>query len=181
VPGRTPLAQPVERLAVARVLVDSGRDVEAVAHGGSMGRAIPAGATIRIRGVDPESLRVGDVIAFAQRETLVTHRVVARGRGRQARSYLVTRGDAARTCDEPVAMETVLGIVRSYQSGGHWYDVPGPVRHAGWSRLLTSLVESAVRAALELDARLAGALVRLTRRAGSARARVVRLIRGRVP
>ena len=132
-----------------------------------MGRTIPGGTTIRIRrGSDVP--RAGDVIAFEARGQLVTHRVVARGRGVRARGYLVTRGDGGRVCDAPVPVGQVLGVVTATQSAGGWTAVPTSPGHAGWDGLVTTVLDLSVRAALELDPHLAAALVHAARRVGRA-------------
>jgi hypothetical protein len=149
---------------VARLLVGAGREVEARAEGISMGATIPAGARLRIRGVDTRRLRAGDVIACEAGGVLVTHRVVARGIGARAQRFLLTRGDAARVCDAPVPEAGILGQVTAWQAGGAWHEISAPARRGPLDRTALLLIEIGARAALEVDTRLAGAFVRLVHR-----------------
>src|SRR5688572_5779502 len=66
-----------DRLVIARLLLESEREVHAIARGWSMSPTIPSGATLRIERATADSLVVGDVIAFAVNQTLVTHRIVS--------------------------------------------------------------------------------------------------------
>ncbi len=75
---------------------------------GSMWPALHKGDLVFLRGVDPEDIEVGDIIAFESDEGFAIHRVVSID---AARRRLQTRGDANAVPDDPVAFEHVLGRV----------------------------------------------------------------------
>ncbi len=106
--------------AVAALLARRGGEVEALVHGGSMGRTLPAGTPIRLRWVRGGDCREGQIVAFLAGRTLVTHRVVARGRRPSRRGFLVTCGDGTWLCDPPVAEDLVVGIVAEWNDGAGW-------------------------------------------------------------
>ena len=167
-------ARPEDMLSVARLLLNAQDVVEAIAHGTSMAPTIPSGATIRIQRVDPDSLRAGQVVAVIAENTLLTHRVVARGNGRVASGYVVTRGDGNTLCDPPLPVQAVLGAVTAYRAGD-WCEIGAPIRRPGWRGLVTVVFDSAVRSALEVDVQLADRLARSGRRARALWTRTQRL------
>lgn len=152
-------APPAERLALAHVLRGTGREFESQVQGVSMRGSLPAGSRIRIRCDGAAGAARGDVVAFVQGDLLVAHRLVGRGRGPRAANFLVTLGDGGVICDPPVAIETVLGTVIACQRGGEWVPVPASLARHGWRRPAERLLTAGVALALELDARLARALV----------------------
>ena len=58
---------------------------------GSMAPEIPVGSLVFVRGVEPEELQPGDVIAFSDRRGVVVHRVVENLRDERS---VRTKGDA---------------------------------------------------------------------------------------
>jgi signal peptidase len=75
---------------------------------GSMEPAISVGSVVVIKPVDPEALRVGDVICFRFSDSmLMTHRIVG-----VTEEGFVTKGDANEDFDVGVlAKENVVGVV----------------------------------------------------------------------
>jgi len=113
--------------AIADVLRRSGGEVEATLEGRSMEPTIPAGATIRIRGVPAAEIQVGDVVAIPMEHVLMVHRVVIRGRRGRARGFVVTRGDGLWLVDPPAPVSEILGVVTAMHVGGSWRS-PGPAQ-----------------------------------------------------
>ena len=69
--------------------------------------AIPVGSAIYLQTVAPETVTVGDVIAFYRGRGVVTHRVVE---NRTVSGEFITKGDANEENDmEPVPYSAVLG------------------------------------------------------------------------
>ena len=77
---------------------------------GSMEPAIPTGSLVYVRNADPDTVEIGDVIAYYgsnDENAVVVHRVV----GKDGR-FFATKGDANVTGDlRPVGYEQFLGIV----------------------------------------------------------------------
>lgn len=163
-----------ERLAVARLALDAGREVDVAAEGCSMGATIPTGVTLRLRKTDPATLASGDVISFVSGGRLVTHRVVARGRGARARHWLIVRGDARRSCDEPVSEDDVLGLVTSSLNGARHDAIPAPRARGTWDRIVMSVLKALVQVALEISPTAAAAVSRGIRRLRVAYLRALR-------
>ena len=88
---------------------------------GSMRPLLQIGDEIQIEPVQPDQLRLGELIVVANRETLVTHRLVAvGGKG------LVTQGDWAHKPDPPFAPEDLLGRVICRRRDGRLVALSGP-------------------------------------------------------
>ncbi len=75
---------------------------------GSMWPALHKGDLVFLKGVDPEDIEVGDIIAFESDQGFAIHRVISVD---AARGRVQTRGDANAVPDEPVAFDKVLGRV----------------------------------------------------------------------
>jgi len=75
---------------------------------GSMETAIPVGSVVLIKPVDPETLKIGDVICFTLSEpTTITHRIFS-----ITDEGFITKGDANEDPDQwTVKKENVIGIV----------------------------------------------------------------------
>lgn len=101
---------------------------------GSMRPALPPGAMVVVRPVEPDAIRVGDVITYQLRSgepQVVTHRVVTVGVNGAGERIFRTQGDANRIAD--------AAWVRPAQvKGTQWYDVP----HLG---RVTQLLDGAER------------------------------------
>ena len=143
-----------DRLVIARLLLESEREVHAIARGWSMAPTIPSGATLRIERATPDSLVVGDVIAFAVNQTLVTHRIVSIGKRGRARNYLLTRGDGNTLADPPCPVHAVLGKVTAIRVG-EWSQVGSPVRRPGWRGTVAQTFDATMRRSLDLHVQLA--------------------------
>lgn len=83
---------------------------------GSMVPRLPVGSVVVDRPVEPDAVRVGDIVTYALGKNLITHRVVAIKHGAEGPVF-TTKGDANRTADvEPVTASQIRGRL--------WYDVP---------------------------------------------------------
>jgi len=152
VPARA--VDPSEIRAIASLLKRSDETIESTVVGTSMGATLRAGTRIRIRCGDAE-WPLGAVVVFFTGQTLVGHRVVARGTG-TAVDYWVTRGDGTVVCDVPVHRDEILGTVTAWMDDGAWKAVPPHAPAGGWRRLLAGTVLAMLRCALRVDVRLAG-------------------------
>lgn len=87
---------------------------------GSMRPALPPGAMVVVRPVEPDEVRVGDVITYQLRSgepEVVTHRVVTVGVNGEGERVFRTQGDANEIADAAwVRPAQVMGV--------QWYDVP---------------------------------------------------------
>lgn len=154
---RTPSAS--ELAGLAALLRRSGMVSECEVTGESMGRAVPAGATVRIRCDGAGGAPVGTVVAVLIGGALSVHRLVHRGRSARARSWIVSEGDANLTCDAPVRDADVVGVVEAVRlTGEAWRPVPDAPLRTGTRRWLASAVRGAISLGLEIDPRLARAL-----------------------
>lgn|GEM_PF-890518 len=81
-------------------------------HGTSMRPTLPARCTIEIAPLPP-CIRLGDLIVFANGDTLIAHRLVRR----QGERW-IAQGDGRRSPDRPLAMDQVLGIVTAAYMDG---------------------------------------------------------------
>lgn len=106
----------------------------------SMTGTLEAGDVVIVKPVDPDELRIGDVITFqavSNDPTLTTHRIVAFAFGSDGKQF-VTQGDANNAQDlSPVKPEQVRGEA--------WYSVPkvGYVATSmagGWLRTIADSV-----------------------------------------
>ena len=89
-----------------------------IIDGGSMRPAVPAGALVVSRRVDPALVQAGDIITFRHStspDTPVTHRVVKVLREQSGTVNLLTKGDANATAD-PEAVATDLPVSRMVYS-----------------------------------------------------------------
>jgi hypothetical protein len=110
------------------------------ARGQSMRPFIPDGSEVRVVPLDSPP-RVGEVVLLQVAGELALHRVVevftAAGR-----RYVRTRGDARRTPDPPLPVETILGRAAEVRVGDRALGLDtGPGRILGWAvaRLLPYL------------------------------------------
>jgi hypothetical protein len=135
----------------------AGRPVRFRARGASMHPTIRSGDTLWVAPVDPEGVRIGDVVvcvAFPGR--LLAHRVVAIARKADsdapaAAAAFQTKGDASPQPDAPVTAGAVLGKVVAVERRGRRID-PGRRLAAGCARLY-----HLVRGAIQLVSRRHGA------------------------
>jgi signal peptidase len=78
--------------------------------GGSMAPALKPGDIVILRPVEPESIRIGDIVRVVRGGTPILHRVIEiRGEG-QSRVY-VTQGDANNVADQPAREGEIDGRV----------------------------------------------------------------------
>ena len=144
---------------LAMLLRRSGTIVECEVTGESMGRAVPAGATVRIRCNGATAAPNGTIIAVLIGGALSVHRLVHRGRSRRARGWIVSEGDANLTCDAPVRDGDVVGVVEAVRlDGEEWRSLtPAPPRVVR-QRRITAMVRHVISLGLEIDPRVAQAL-----------------------
>lgn len=87
---------------------------------GSMEPAISAGDVIAVGAIDPQHVRVGDIVTFqpiSDDPTLITHRVVAKSVAADGGLHFVTQGDDNSAADKP--------IVAAQLKGAYLYRLPG--------------------------------------------------------
>ena len=147
-------------VAVADLLGRAGREIESTVRGDSMGRTLPAGSRIRISRGTPDDVALGSVVAVAAGDMIFAHRVVGR-RG----TWLLTRGDGVLLCDEPVALDRVVGVVTHCNDGSGWR----PVAQPAVERRSAALYRRVLLAMMALSVALAGRVARLVMRASRAR------------
>ncbi len=143
-----------------QLLRRSAAEVECVVTGGSMGAAIPDGASVRIRLDGAVGAPPGTAIAFLLGgDTFSVHRLVRRGRSARARGYVVTHGDGNVFCDAPQRDVALLGTVVAVRVGdAAWGPVPPSPRHRLARRAVTRGFEALLGAALELSPRFGQAV-----------------------
>lgn len=150
----------LENVAMLR---GSGAVIECNLRGASMGTAIPAGSTVRVRLDAARPYGVGEVVAFVVHDGLCVHRIAYLGKGARARAYLVTQGDACFYPDAPIEPRHILGPVLEFQSGGGWLAVSGTLTQdraaSFWGRSLLQMMSRL----LEIDVRLATYAARILR------------------
>ncbi len=129
-----------------------------------MSLTLPDAAQIRVRLAPGDALAPGQVVAFAAGRHIVAHRVLWRGRGPEARRYLLTVGDATLLPDPPVSIASVLGPVVAIAADGAWTSPAAPQLPA-WRRAVRAVLVTIVAGALELSVPLASALARCLIRA----------------
>lgn len=155
--------EPPRILAVASSLRGSGRVLESVVQGMSMGRTLAPGSTIRIELAERPSYRVGDVVAFLTGSRLIVHRLVYRGNSGMARGFLLTRGDATPIPDAPVPEANVLGPVIAVRSDTRWLTLNDRPRRLPASAASVFFLLVAI-AAMRINPKSASILVGLLRR-----------------
>jgi len=92
-------------------LLRRGHRVRFRASGGSMYPAICHDDLITVEPVAPTGLTPGSIVVYRRLDRLFAHRLVGVEAGQSGAPLLVLRGDAADTCDAPVAWDQVLGRV----------------------------------------------------------------------
>ena len=105
-------------LEVSTELLECGHSVRFKAPGRSMQPTIKEGETITVEPIAPEAVKRGSIILYRTPGGVVAHRVVGIERKRSAHHLFLLRGDAATTCDAPVAPDQVLGKVISVERDG---------------------------------------------------------------
>lgn len=136
-------------------LLQEGYKVRFDAPGHSMFPTIMANETVLVEPIDPAAVKPGDIILYRTNNHLIAHRVVKidkknandiaetqskgdsplrkRSAPQAKRSsskalYFVLRGDAAASCDAPVAAAQILGKIVSIERNGFSID-PYSVTH----------------------------------------------------
>lgn len=135
-------------LDLSAELLGQGYRVRFRPSGGSMHPTIKDGEAVNIEPVEPVDVRRGDIILYKSgvRRGVIAHRVVRVNKSRGNVTSFVLRGDAARTCDLPVAPEQVLGRVVSVERGGSTNDLAGKRAKALWvARRCASRVKAVIR------------------------------------
>ena len=169
----SPMTSPAEDqlLAFGTLLARSGKIIESEISGTSMGMALPAGTRIRIQLRPAGDYGVGQIVAFVRGSTIFAHRIAYR-----TKQGVLTRGDNHSWCDLPMPVDAVLGLVTEWWINGEWQrfaEVPQGSPEQPWR---IRLVETAVRAGMHMDIRLARrisrALMRLARLRSNLRSRI---------
>ena len=138
-------------------LLREGHPVRFRAPGWSMHPTIRNGEIITVAPVGRAPIRTGDVLLYREGGAAIAHRVVRVRSGAADRPTFVLRGDAADSCDQPIAVEQVLGRVLAVERAGRAIVVSRVNRI--WSRTLAR----ALRAARIARMRVAAAIRPLRR------------------
>jgi len=96
----------------------AGHDVRVRVAGGSMVPALWPGDELMVRPMGAAEPARGDLLLFVRDGWLCTHRLVDRFDSGGS-TQLITRGDAAVTCDPPRSSDQILGSVVSLFRNGH--------------------------------------------------------------
>jgi hypothetical protein len=126
-------------LEVAQNILQEGYGVLLKTRGDSMVPIIRSGGLIQVDPVEPEDLRLRDIVVYRQGDQVMAHRLVAKGRrGENLRFF--TRGDAISWHSrEEVSPEQVLGRVTAVRSRrGREIRID-----AGWGRVLSLILAAA--------------------------------------
>jgi hypothetical protein len=148
----SPMLSPTEGqlLAFRTLLARSGKIIESEISGTSMGRTLPAGTRIRIQPLPAGDYGVGQIVAFVRGSTIFAHRIAYR-----TKQGVLTRGDNHSWCDLPMPVDAVLGLVTEWWINGEWQrfaEVPQGSPEQPWR---IRVAETAVRAGMHMDFRLA--------------------------
>lgn len=110
---------------LASELLDKGVEVRFAVTGSSMRPSLEDGDRVTLAPVNPETLKIGDLVLFRrQDESLVLHRLVKRKGGPQP--TLIFKGDAVAELDEPVGPDQVLATVIKIERLGQEVYRQGP-------------------------------------------------------
>src|SRR5215469_3833266 len=143
-------------LAFGALLGRSGKIIESVICGTSMGSTLPTGCQIRIHPLSVSDYHAGQVVAFVSGGAIFAHRIVYRsGHG------VLTRGDSRSLCDLPVPFDTVLGVVTEYLLDGEWRPLQNGVEFDCERRRSSLVAEMLLRRCLQIDVRLARRIARI--------------------
>lgn len=115
----------------------------------SMFPSIRAGDRCRVVSVEPDSIRVGDVILTTRETRLFAHRVIAIRSG-ETKQWVV-KGDTLLVPDPPVQAENILGQVVGLERRGRYIDLRSRTRRslgAAMARMSAPYSEGFVRAML---------------------------------
>ena len=137
-------------LAFAALLGRSGKVIESEISGTSMGSTLPSGRRIRIRPLSIEEYRCGQVVAFVAGTRLFAHRIIY-----CSRQGVLTRGDSHSWCDLPVPFDAILGVVSECQVNGEWHLLDHGIPFDCEMRKRSHIIESLLRACMQIDIRLA--------------------------
>ena len=75
---------------------------------------IEAGDLIFVVPVEPEDLKVGDIITYMEGSTVVTHRIIEISTDEGGKLQFLTKGDANNTADtNPVSQDDLVGIYKA--------------------------------------------------------------------
>jgi len=89
------------------------------AWGISMHPFIKHGDIIKIKPVEPEKLKAGDVIFYSVKERgFIAHRLIKKTKGRRGEPLFVTKGDSCPEFDGTISPSQVLGKVISIERNG---------------------------------------------------------------
>ncbi len=83
---------------------------------GSMSPALRPGDQVTVRKVNPDELRLGDVVVFQSAGAFVAHRLIARSR-HDGQLFLTTKGDAAPEADAPWEPSALVGVIVARRRG----------------------------------------------------------------
>ena len=145
--------RPERILSIAAPLQRAERILESTVQGDSMGRSLPAGASIRIRLCRREAYAPGEIVAFLNGAHLTVHRMLTCATAGRRKGMFLTRGDGRLHPDPPVRIDAVLGVVIAVRSGSGWGAPPPPERQRWLRRLSSTAIEKVAVAVWFLDPR----------------------------
>ena len=91
---------------VVEELLSAGVSFRFQARGRSMLPVIHDGDILHVKAVDPERVRVGEIVLFRNGRVLKAHRVV-----RKHKDFFVTRGDAGLEADDSIQRGQIVGKI----------------------------------------------------------------------
>jgi hypothetical protein len=154
---------PERILDAASMLRGSAAVIECQLRGGSMGVAIPAGASLRIDLGTSASHRIGEIVAFVQDSGICVHRIAYLGRGSRSSDYIITQGDACFYPDPPINSKRVLGSVTEFRIGENWIVTGIQPSHDRARSIVGRFLLKLVAGLMEVNVRLAQGVARILR------------------
>jgi signal peptidase I len=129
-------------LDLSTELLGRGKRVRFRAPGRSMYPTIRENEAITVEPVTPQDVKVGDIILYRLRDSVVAHRVMRIETGKGDTVRFILREDTWGTLDAPVETRQILGKVVSVERAGRNID---PYSTRAKARLLVHTVASRLK------------------------------------
>ena len=123
-------------------LLGRGKRVRFRAPGRSMYPTIRENEAITVEPVQPQQVKLGDIILYRSGESVVAHRVMRIERGKGETLRFILREDTLGTLDEPVEAGQILGKVVAVERAGRSID---PYSTRAKVRLLVHTIRSRLK------------------------------------